>query len=136
MELARVLAAVALGLRLCLLPLRRLLRLGLGCLALRLVQLGGGHENRQGHELFLPSLVTRREEYLGVVVRICVSRNFAKLQRVLIAVVGHDMHVGCAVRHLGLDGDEPAGDVPAIEYPARRIASEDRRNLLLSGQQE
>ena len=65
--------------------------------------------------------------------RICVGRNLAELQGVLIAVVGHDMHVRRAVRHLGLDGDESAGYVPAVKHPARRVASEHRRNLLLGG---
>ncbi len=68
--------------------------------------------------------------------RICVGRNLAELQGVLIAVVRHNMHVRRAVRHLGLDGDKPAGDMPAIKHPTRRIASEHRRNLLLGGQKD
>ncbi len=67
--------------------------------------------------------------------RVGVRRNFAELQGVLIAVVGHDVHVRRAVRHLGLDGDEPAGYVSAVKDPARRVASEHRRNLLLGGQE-
>ena len=112
-ELAGILAAIALGLRLCLLPLRRTSFASASAASrFALSSSAAGTNTGRVTSFSFPAWSPGEMNTFGVVVRICVSRDLAELQRVLIAVVRYDMHVGCAVRHLGLDGDEPAGDVP------------------------
>ncbi len=113
-------------------------RRGLGGLRRRrfllgLVQLGGGNEDRQLGQSVFRGLVAGSDEDFGIEVRIGVAGDFTQLQGVLVAVVGDDMNVRRAVRHLRLDADKAAGDMAAIEDPIHRVAGEDVGNLLLGG---
>ena len=67
---------------------------------LRLVQLGGGHEDGQLDQPVFGGLVAGRDEDFGIEVGIGVARDLAKLKRVFVAVVGDDMNVRRAVRRL------------------------------------
>ena len=131
MELAGVLAPVVLGLGLCGLALGRFFRRRLRGLALRTVKVGGRNKHRHRREFVLSCLVTWRDEHLGIEVGIRVLRDLAKLQGVLIAVVGDDMNVRAAAGDLGLNRDKTAGDMATIEDPARCVAAEHGRDLLL-----
>ncbi len=133
---AGILAAVLFGLvRLCL-QLGSLRGLGRCGLLFGLVQLGGGHEYGQLCQSVLGGLVAGDEEDFGIEVGISVTRNFLKLQRVLVAVVGDDMHVRRRIRRPGLDADEAAGDVAAVEDPIHGVAAEDVGDFLLGRQQD
>ena len=56
-----------------------------------------------------------------------------ELQGVLVAVIGDDVNVRRSIRNLGLDADEPAGDMTAVKDPIHRVTSEDVGDLLLGG---
>ncbi len=126
-------AAVGLGFCVLRLQLGSLRGLGCCCLLFRLVQLSGGHEDGQLGQPVLRGLIARRDEYLGVEVRVCIARHLADLECVLVAVVGDDVNVRRDIRHFRLYADKAAGDVASIKCPVHLIAGEDIGDLFLAG---
>lgn len=130
-ERTGILASVGLFLRLHRLQRGRLGGLRSGGLLLGLVEFGSRDEHRQLCESILRGLIARFDQHLGVIVRIGIIRDFAQLERVLVAVVGDDVDVGRSICCLRLHADKARSHMAPIEDPIHGIAGENVGYFLL-----